>query len=155
MVMGFDMSMLISLGSWSKGQFTWVPSHLRSIHAILTIESMKTRTYHYTRVPSHLRSIHAISTVESMEVGTYHYTRVPRHLRRIHAISTVGSTEARTYHYTRVPGLRSQVWHGCLHDNTFWRRGSGLVLRVLGGCTVLIMYEYTWVHRGQGFVALK
>jgi hypothetical protein len=25
---------------------------------------------------------------------------------------------------------RSQVWHGCLHDDTFWRWGLGLVLRV-------------------------
>ena len=26
--------------------------------------------------------------------------------------------------------FKSQVWHGCLHGNTFWRWGLGLVLRV-------------------------
>ena len=26
--------------------------------------------------------------------------------------------------------MGSQVWHGCLHDNKFWRWGSGIVLRV-------------------------
>ena len=31
-----------------------------------------------SQVPSHLRSICAISTVESMEVGTYHFNRGPK-----------------------------------------------------------------------------
>jgi len=31
----------------------------------------------FTRVPSPLRSIRAISTIESIEVGTYHFTQVP------------------------------------------------------------------------------
>ena len=35
-----------------------------------------------------------------------------------------------TYHFTGVPSPKSQVWHGCLHDNTFWRSGLGLVLGV-------------------------
>ena len=30
------------------------------------------------KVPSHMRLIHAISTIESMEVGTYHFTRGPK-----------------------------------------------------------------------------
>ena len=30
----------------------------------------------------------------------------------------------------RVSSPKSQVWHGWLHDNTFWRWGLGLVLRV-------------------------
>ena len=29
-----------------------------------------------------------------------------------------------------VSSLKSQVWHGCLHGNMFWRWGEGLVLRV-------------------------
>ena len=29
-----------------------------------------------------------------------------------------------------VPSLKSQVWHGCLHGDTFWRWGSWLVLGV-------------------------
>ena len=29
-----------------------------------------------------------------------------------------------------VSSLKSQVWHGCLHNNTFWRWGLGQVLRV-------------------------
>ena len=29
---------------------------------------------HWSQVPSHLRSIHAISTNESMEVETYYFT---------------------------------------------------------------------------------
>ena len=33
---------------------------------------------HRSQVPSHLRSIHAISTVESMEVLTYHFTQGPK-----------------------------------------------------------------------------
>ena len=54
-------------------------------------------------VPSHLRSIYAILAVDNMEVGTYHFTS---------------------------PSPKSQVWLGCLHGNTFWRWGSGLVLSV-------------------------
>ena len=27
--------------------------------------------------------------------------------------------------FTRVPSPKSQVWHGCLHGNTFWRWGLG------------------------------
>ena len=29
-----------------------------------------------------------------------------------------------------VPNPKSQVWHGCPHGKSFWRRGLGLVLRV-------------------------
>ena len=29
----------------------------------------------------------------------------------------------------KVPSPESQVWHGCLHSNTFWRWSWGLVLR--------------------------
>ena len=47
------------------------------------------------------------------------------HLRSIHAISTIESMKVRTYHFTRVP---SMTW--MLHDNTFWRWGLGLVLKV-------------------------
>jgi hypothetical protein len=35
-----------------------------------------------------------------------------------------------TYHFTRVPSPSSRWWHGCLHGNTFWRWGSGLVFGV-------------------------
>ena len=47
-------------------------------------------------IPSHMRSIHPISTVESMEVGTYHFTH-------------------------GFPSPKSQLLHGCLHGNIFWR----------------------------------
>jgi hypothetical protein len=33
-----------------------------------------------SQVPSHLRLIHAISTVESMEIGAYHFTQGPKSL---------------------------------------------------------------------------
>jgi hypothetical protein len=29
-----------------------------------------------------------------------------------------------------VPSPKSQLWHGCLHNNTIWRWSLGLVLRV-------------------------
>ena len=29
-----------------------------------------------------------------------------------------------------IPTLESQIWHGCLHDNTFWKWGLGLALWV-------------------------
>jgi hypothetical protein len=38
----------------------------------------------------------------------------------------------------KVPSLKSQVWHGCLHDSTFCRWGPGLVLR---GGFVFIGYK--------------
>ena len=31
-----------------------------------------------SKVSSHLRSIHALLTIENMEVGTYHFTRGPK-----------------------------------------------------------------------------
>jgi hypothetical protein len=31
--------------------------------------------------------------------------------------------------HTESQVFKSQVWHGCLHGNTFWRWGLGLVLR--------------------------
>jgi hypothetical protein len=34
-----------------KGQFTWVPSHLRSMYAMVAVQSMKVGTYHFTRGP--------------------------------------------------------------------------------------------------------
>ena len=54
----------------------------------------------------------------------------PKSMRSIHAISTVERMEVGTYHFTRVPSPKSQLWYGCLHGNTFWRWGLGLVLRV-------------------------
>ena len=80
--------------------------------------------------PSHLRSIYAIPTVESMEVGTYHFhigSQVSSHLRSSCAISTVETTwklGLTTSH--GIPSSKSQVWHGCLHANIFWRRGKKL-----------------------------
>jgi hypothetical protein len=43
----------------------------------------------------------------------------PSHLRSIRVILTVESIEIGTYHFTRVPSPTFQIWHGCLHDNTF------------------------------------
>ena len=38
--------------------------------------------------------------------------------------------EIGTSHFTRGPSSKSQVWHGRLHGNTFWRGGLGLVLTI-------------------------
>ena len=86
-----------------------------------------------SQVPSHSRSIHAISAVETMEVGTYHFTHGPKsQVTRGQSVQSqllrawkLGLT---TSHGSQV--LSPQVWHGCLHGNTFWRWGLGLVLRV-------------------------
>ena len=50
------------------------------------------------------------------------WTRGPWNIRSIQDPSV---TQGRI---TRGP--KSQVWHGYLHDNTFWRRSSGLVLGI-------------------------
>ena len=47
-----------------------------------------------------------------------------------HAILMVENMKVWTCHFKWVPSPKSQVWHGCLHDNTFWRWGLGVVLRV-------------------------
>ena len=66
-----------------------------------------------SQLSSHLRSIRAIPTVESMEVGTLALhtgpkTQVSSHLRSICAIPTVESMKVRTYHFTQVPNPKSQ-----------------------------------------------
>jgi hypothetical protein len=69
-----------TLRTWRLGLPTSheVPIYLRSIHAILAIESMEVGTYHFTRGLESLEVDCAILTVESMEVGTYHFTRGPK-----------------------------------------------------------------------------
>ena len=56
--------------------------------------------------------------------------RVPNNLRSIHATWTIESMEVGTYYFTWMPSFKSQVWHGCLRGNIFWRCGFGIVLRV-------------------------
>ena len=46
------------------------------------------------------------------------------------SILAIESMGVGTYHFSWVPSPKSQVWHRCLHDNTFWRRGLGHVLKV-------------------------
>ena len=63
-------------GPKSSSQVTWgqsVQSHCREHGSWDLPLHMGSQVL----LPSHLRSIRAISTVEGMEVGTYHFTRVP------------------------------------------------------------------------------
>ena len=52
-----------------------VPSLLRSIRAILAVESLEVGTHHFTHAPkSQVPSPKLILAVGSMEVGTHHFT---------------------------------------------------------------------------------
>ena len=55
---------------------------------------------------------------------------VPSHLRLICATLAVESMEVGTQHFTWIPSPKSQLCYKYLHDNTFWRWGLALVLRV-------------------------
>ena len=114
-----------------------IPSHLRSIRAILAVESsihaisaveimewkLGLTITHGSQVPSHFRSnLCNLSRWEhGMEVGTYHYTWVPSpkslEVNLCNLSRWEHGMEVGTYHFTWGP--KSQVWHGCLHGIYF------------------------------------
>ena len=49
---GLENARILIEGQFARGPKYWVSSHLRSIRAILVVESMKVGTYHFTRVLS-------------------------------------------------------------------------------------------------------
>ena len=44
-----------------------------------------------SQVPSHMRSIRAISTVENIEVGTFHFTLGPKYDMNVYMTTLFGS----------------------------------------------------------------
>ena len=88
-----------------RGGFSWPPTDsIRRFRFHFGASRFRESTFvgQFTRAPkssapSPLRSILEISTVESTEIGTYLFAW----------------------------GSKSQLWHGCLHGNIFWRWGLG------------------------------